>query len=109
MSGWADQAFIFLLFTQVHEVAMSIKRNPLIGAILNIIWFGLADIFVGHIATGLAKMTVPLFLVLLSAMLVSNMPAILAIVTSFLVEITYFIIIAKDGYNTVAQLDNDNP
>ncbi len=86
---------------------MNIKKTPIVGAILNLVWFGLADIYVGHLATGIAKMTVPIFVTIFIAFLTDNMQASLQLVAMCIIGAIYFPISAIVGFNTVENLGTD--
>jgi hypothetical protein len=82
---------------------MSIFHNPYIGALLNLLWFGLADIYVGKIITGFLKILMHLSIVwVLGTALSHTQPPLLYLGVQLLVLI-WGISTMIMGYRTVAQ------
>ena len=83
--------------------------NPTLGAILNVIWFGLADLYVMHWGIGLAKMIVPFFVPMVITMASFHVSEqvngnISAGFVAWLLTLLYIGVVARVGYQTVKEV-----
>lgn len=82
---------------------MQIRRRPFVGVVLNFIWFGLADIYVGHFRRSIPKLLLHVFVGLTWGAMHAHTRSLFESLTVELIGLAWIIFTLVDGYRTVRQ------
>jgi TM2 domain-containing membrane protein YozV len=83
---------------------MRVKDQLVIGTLLNVVWFGLADLLVGKIGSGLVKMLLNIPVLLFFR---SLLPWYVSKPFDTVILILYYVFLALAGYLTVRQVTRE--
>lgn len=93
---------LIALFIVGYKDVARISKKPVIGALLNCIAFGLADLYVGHFATAIFKLLLNALLWFSAIALVNYLSQFVPYRTlTLLVSCVYFAFAIITGYRTV--------